>query len=681
MPIKIYLADLSHVGSGLANETFPLNIGLVASYARKTFDREIEVTLFKYPLDLLETLRQSSPDILGCSNYSWNNRLSSYFAKIAKLLNPKTLTVFGGTNYPFDPGNQELFLRARPELNLHTFYEGELAFVNVVDRVLSSSNSEKVLKDPIPGCQFISPSDGSFVFGPNPGRISELSSIPSPYVTGILDKFFDGILTPLVETARGCPFTCNFCNAGDDYFNKTTKFSDEYVQEELNYVAKKAAGVGVGTLTIADNNFGMIPRDATTSKVIHDLQQKYGYPSHISLSTGKNSHERILKATQPLGATAPILLAFQSFNKTVLKNIKRDNIRLEDLRAISDELNTDGRPQYSEIIMPLPGETKESIIGCIDEIVNSNSIPLSCHTIVMLHGTPYKDDAKFLKQHEYKTKFRMAVQSYSKIENDYSFDVEEVGVATKDFSFNDYLEVRKYLFLVELCCNSKVFHPLNRYLSQNEFKISQLLKKIFESLDALPPSLKTVFGSFVQETTDELWDSEQSFVAYYSDKKNYRMLESGERGGNVMFRHRIWVSSKFSEIWISFVFQSVYELLKNILDSDRYSSVKNELEALQCFMVGTTYKSYSLDGLDAMLTKQFDYDILAWMQGTKTCILRNFAINKPITYKFYFNANEKRNRLDGFKRYGTSVSGLTKQLQRRMMPPRSVAIKEHENIK
>ena len=120
-PIKIYLADLSHVGPGLANETFPLNIGLVASYALKKFGREIEVTLFKYPLDLLETLRQSSPDILGCSNYVWNSSLSSYFAKIAKSLNPKTLTVFGGTNYPFDPANQELFLRARPELNLHTF--------------------------------------------------------------------------------------------------------------------------------------------------------------------------------------------------------------------------------------------------------------------------------------------------------------------------------------------------------------------------------------------------------------------------------------------------------------------------------------------------------------------------------------------------------------------------------
>jgi hypothetical protein len=184
-----------------------------------------------------------------------------------------------------------------------------------------------------------------------------------------------------------------------------------------------------------------------------------------------------------------------------------------------------------------------------------------------------------------------------------------------------------------------------------------------------------VFESFVQETTDELWDSEQSLVAHYSGKENYRILESGERGGNVMFRHRVWVLSKFPEIWINFVLLSAHELLKNILVSDH--SVKNELEALQCFMVATTYKSFSLDGLDTILIKQFDYDILTWIQGTKTCMLRNFATTKPITYKFYFDENEKRNRLDSLKRYGTSVSGLTKQLQRRAMPPRSVAIKEH----
>ena len=269
----------------------------------------------------------------------------------------------------------------------------------------------------------------------------------------------------------------------------------------------------------------------------------------------------------------------------------------------------------------------------------------------------------------------MAVKAYSKIENDYIFDVEKVGVATKDFSFNDYLEVRKYLFLVDLCCNSKVLQPLYRYLSQKEFEISKLLKKLFESLDSLPSSLKAVFESFIQETSDELWDSEQSLVTHYSDQENYRMLESGERGGNVLFRHRVWVLSKFPENWINFIFLSVHELLKNIIASDH--SVKNELEALQSFMVGVNYKGYSLDGLDKTLIKQFDYDILSWMQGTKNCMLRNFAITKAITYKFYFDENEKRNQLDGFKRYGTNVGGICKQLQRRSsMSPRSVAIKE-----
>jgi len=41
-------------------------------------------------------------------------------------------------------------------------------------------------------------------------RIKDLDEIPSPYLTGVLDKFFDGKLAPFIETNRGCPFTCSF---------------------------------------------------------------------------------------------------------------------------------------------------------------------------------------------------------------------------------------------------------------------------------------------------------------------------------------------------------------------------------------------------------------------------------------------------------------------------------------
>ena len=50
--------------------------------------------------------------------------------------------------------------------------------------------------------------------------------IPSPYTTGLLDKFLDGNLIPAFETARGCPFMCTFCDQGLDS-SKITAFSSE----------------------------------------------------------------------------------------------------------------------------------------------------------------------------------------------------------------------------------------------------------------------------------------------------------------------------------------------------------------------------------------------------------------------------------------------------------------------
>ena len=34
--------------------------------------------------------------------------------------------------------------------------------------------------------------------------------IPSPYTTGLLDKFLDGTFVPAFETSRGCPFYVHF---------------------------------------------------------------------------------------------------------------------------------------------------------------------------------------------------------------------------------------------------------------------------------------------------------------------------------------------------------------------------------------------------------------------------------------------------------------------------------------
>ena len=51
-PLKIYLGDLTYTTVTLATEAFPLNVGFIASYCKKLFGDDVEITLFKYIDDI-----------------------------------------------------------------------------------------------------------------------------------------------------------------------------------------------------------------------------------------------------------------------------------------------------------------------------------------------------------------------------------------------------------------------------------------------------------------------------------------------------------------------------------------------------------------------------------------------------------------------------------------------------
>jgi radical SAM superfamily enzyme YgiQ (UPF0313 family) len=670
MKLRIYLADLTHTGSSrVATEAFPLNIGLNASYAKKVFGNDIDITLFKYPQDLLEALKQSPPHILGCSNYTWNSNLSYHFAEFAKFLNPETLTIWGGTNYPFLSTEQKKFLQKRPHIDAHIFYEGEQVFVNIIERFISVQSINRVLSQSIDGCQFLS-KDGSLVTGSEPKRLTNLDDIPSPYATGLLDKFFDGVLAPLVETARGCPFACNFCNAGDKYFDKLNKFSDDYVQEELTYIAKRASGTKGGHVTFADNNFGMIPRDAKTAQLVGDLQRKYDWPQSMTVWTGKNSKERVIDATRILGSTLQISMSVQSLDPQVQENIERSNINLQDFYAISNDLHAQGRYQHSEVIMPLPGESFQSHIDGLNALLDTKMNRVQSHTIQMLHGTPYKDDDEFLQRYDYKTKFRIVPLDFSEVENEKIFDVEQVGIATKDMDFKEYVEARKYLLITDLCHSSNVLNPLQRYLSQNSVKNSAWILEIYQNLHNLPSRTKEIFGSFEKETIEELWDSEEELIAFYSKPENYKLLKNGHRGGNVLFKHRAWILSKEVEEWIKWVFDKTTARFfchhKNIANKTNHES---ELKAVMEFIQAKVRPVTTVKDLQNEVTLNLDYDITCWLNDTESRPLSHHKLKTPVKLLFDFPDENRQYLMDNLSNEGVHLSNIIKLAQRGLMMP------------
>ena len=108
--LKIYLCDLTYDTIILVSDTIPINIGFVGSYLKKQFNDKIELSLFKYPDDTIKNIKNNPPDMIALSNYSWNSNLSEHVASIAKKINPNTIVVQGGTNFPHDELTQKKFL-------------------------------------------------------------------------------------------------------------------------------------------------------------------------------------------------------------------------------------------------------------------------------------------------------------------------------------------------------------------------------------------------------------------------------------------------------------------------------------------------------------------------------------------------------------------------------------------
>ena len=291
-------------------------------------------------------------------------------------------------------------------------------------------------------------------------------------------------------------------------------------------------------VTICDNNFGMIPRDAKTAELIYSLKQKYNWPKSVSVWTGKNSKERIIEATRLLGETMNISMAVQSMDPKVLENISRANIKLDHYKAIATELKSQGRAQHGEIISPLPGETFASFTKGFSDLLDTDVTKVENHTIQILHGTPYADNKKYIEDHGYNIKSRIVPLDYGKYTNDsYVFDYEKVGVATKDFSFDEYIKSRKITLIANLCFNGNTFEALKKYVLSIGLKRSDWIKYLYKNMDKFDDPIKKIFKSFIEESKSELWDSEEEMVKYYSKEENYKALIRGDMGTNLLAKY------------------------------------------------------------------------------------------------------------------------------------------------
>jgi putative methyltransferase len=339
----------------------PIATGLLRAFAETAADVRDNYTFapFNYHMDSLVNIMSGydAPDVAAFSVSMWNEQLNLAVAAEVKRRWPYCLIVMGGPQVPQHP--QEYFKRY-PFLDVAVRAEGEEAFTKILLRNLESRNF-----DGLTGVSYRK--DGECIRNTvESHQPKDLDMYPSPYLEGL----FDGVMQDaerrgmgmqaIIETNRGCPFPCSFCYWGQGGLSRKYRFHGvERVKQEIEWAARNK----IRYLFNADSNFGMHKRDEEIAQILVDVKREYGFPEKFRTCFGKNADERIYEIAKKLhGADLEkgITLALQSNNKEVLKNIQRQNIKLETYKNLQVKFNDAHVPVYSELILGMPGETLET---------------------------------------------------------------------------------------------------------------------------------------------------------------------------------------------------------------------------------------------------------------------------------------------------------------------------------
>jgi len=662
-PLKIYLGDLTYDTVTISAESLPLNIGYVAAYCKKQFGTNVEISLFKYIKDLEKAIHESPPDILGLSNYVWGKNVSYEMISMMSEIDPHVLNVWGGPNFPIDFPSQEKFMKKYPKVDIYVPVDGEVGFSNIIEQALKVDSKkeikQKVLSKPIDGCVSRG-TDGKLQYTIPVIRIKKLDEIPSPYTTGILDKFFDGKLSPMMQTNRGCPFHCTFCADGKDEVNQVNYFSTERVKEELDYIVKHKHK-DTRNMIFSDLNFGMYPRDQEIAKYISDLQLKHGYPDFIYISTGKNQKEKVINAIKTLKDSMPLWMSVQSLDKGVLKNIRRDNISTDHMLALYPAIKDANLQTRAEVILGLPGETHENHMTTLRELIRARMDEIQVHTCMLLDGSEMGTPNE-RKKWKLNTKFRILQRDFVELSNGKKvMEIEEVVVSSEHMTFDEYVDLRILAFVIYITNRGTVYDPITKFLREQNLDVFDYFCKIKDDIDSAPKSIQNIFKRFKDATINELWDTPEEIIANYQKDSEYKKLLNGDAGINVMYHFLAETTSQFMDDWAAYILNTVYDFLKKSIQNNQVWEQK--FNDVSNYCKGTAHNTL---GKDRMVTNpefDFNYNIIEWLKNKNELQMDHFLLSGPIKISFQLDDEQFKSVQKTLEMYGETIVGKSKALR------------------
>jgi radical SAM superfamily enzyme YgiQ (UPF0313 family) len=662
--IKVWLIDPTYTQQQQSSYAMPSAIGGIATFTDKYVKNlKKPVRIFKYPETLADALRKEGPpDIIGFSNYVWNHELSRALAARIKAQSPKTITVIGGPNYPVETSEQESYLQTHPEIDFFVVGEGELAFANLVAALIRNGLDKNKINEVLPSVHYIKANKEVHITCIME-RIEDLTEIPSPYLEGKLDEFFDGRLQPVIQTTRGCPFGCTFCVEGTNYYQKIYRSSQDRTSIELDYIGSKMKVVrengGRNDLWVVDSNFGMYSQDLETCKSIAECQEKYNWPEYIQCDTGKNQKPRVLNAARLVKGAMQISGSVQTLDEEVLKNIKRNNIAADGLMELAIEAAEIDADSRSEIILALPGETLKSHFETIRKVIDSGFSHVNTYQLMMLPGTEM-GSPETRKKYQMETRYRVLSRCFGYYdilgEMTTAAEIEEICVSTNTLSFEDYVKCRKMHLIIHIFYNDRLFKSVLKIISYLGLSPYTWLKSLYD--ESMEGDLKAIFGEFEKHTREELFIERKEIELKINNTETIDSYIKGEMGYSLI--------PVYKGIAMTNGIDSLKEIAKKTLHRQIKEHNLDTVENLDFIEDALKFDgsriSNIFQNMDSSPAEKMNFDIGKFNEDKEPKRIKEYRFEKDRTIKFNLDDSQKDIIERSIALYGKDKLGIARAL-------------------
>ena len=297
-------------------------------------------------------IREEDPDLVGISTLTFNLIDCWRTIKLIKRIKPSCKICVGGQHVTLYP--EETLGLEGVDFIVHG--EGERVFYRLV-QALEQGGSADLLRQ-IPGLGWSA--DGERAVNPKQDRLDDLDILPMPARHLIdLDNYdhiaAEGDKLATMQTSRGCPAKCLFC---DIRMTKFRKRSAEHVLAELRYLVDR----GIDDIFFVDDT---ITIDRNRLLEICDLIKKSGMKIHFKISARVDTVKpHVLEALREAGCYR-IHYGVESATPRHLQFMQKQTTP-DKIRQAFQWTHDAGIGTFAYCMIGIPTETYQEMMDTVD---------------------------------------------------------------------------------------------------------------------------------------------------------------------------------------------------------------------------------------------------------------------------------------------------------------------------